>query len=211
MRIYKFEPKQVNNLLIRIAQGDEEAFGQLFNFYYPKPIQLALAFVPEIVAAQEVVSDLFYKILKNPKTLEHVKEFDNYIFLAVRNQSFTYLKKTKRLAIFDSIQQKEDYILPDYKNPENSLLSDELFSLVEKVVQELPPKRKVIFYMVKEEGKKYKEVSAILDISIKTVELQMSLALKVLRKSVKEYQESKDIKIRKLGRTDFLGVFFSFL
>ena len=207
----KLEPKQVKNLLVRIANGDEEAFGQLFNFYYPKLIQLALAFVPEIVAAQEVVSDLFYKILKNPKTLEHVKEFDNYIFLAVRNQSFTYLKKTKRLAIFDSIQQKEDYILPDYKNPENSLLSDELFQLVSKVVNDLPPKRKAIFQLVKEEGKKYKEVAEILGISIKTVELQMSLSLKLLRKSVKEYQESKDIKIRKLGRTDFLGVFFSFL
>ncbi|MCK5468309.1 MAG: RNA polymerase sigma-70 factor [Cyclobacteriaceae bacterium] len=205
------EPKQVKTLLVRIAQGDEEAFGLLFNFYYPKLIQLALAFVPGIVAAQEVVSDLFYKILKNPKTLEHVKEFDNYIFLAVKNQSFTYLKKNKHRAILDSIHQKEDYILPDYKNPENSLLSDELFRLVSKVVNDLPPKRKAIFQLVKEEGKKYKEVAEILGISIKTVELQMSLALKLLRKSVKEYQESKDIKIRKLGRTDFLGVFFSFL
>ena len=205
------EPKQVKNLLVKIARGDEEAFGQLFNFYYPKLIQLALAFVPGIVAAQEVVSDLFYKILKNPKTLEHVKEFDNYIFLAVKNQSYTYLRKNKHRAFFDSIEQKADYILPDIKNPENSLLSDELFQLVEKVVQELPPKRKAIFYLVKEEGKKYKEVAEILDISIKTVELQMSLALKLLRKSVKEYQESKDIKIRKLGRTDFLLLLFSFL
>ena len=205
------EQKQVKNLLVKIARGDEEAFGQLFNFYYPKLIQLALAFVPGIVAAQEVVSDLFYKILKNPKTLEHVKEFDNYIFLAVKNQSYTYLRKNKHRAFFDSIEQKADYILPDIKNPENSLLSDELFQLVEKVVQELPPKRKAIFYLVKEEGKKYKEVAEILDISIKTVELQMSLALKLLRKSVKEYQESKDIKIRKLGRTDFLLLLFSFL
>ena len=205
------ESKQVKTLLVRIAQGDEEAFGLLFNFYYPKLIQLALAFVPGIVAAQEVVSDLFYKILKNPKTLEHVKEFDNYIFLAVKNQSFTYLKKNKHRAILDSIHQKEDYILPDYKNPENSLLSDELFQLVSKVVNDLPPKRKAIFQLVKEEGKKYNEVAEILGISIKTVELQMSLALKLLRKSVKEYQESKDIKIRKMGRTDFLGLLFSLL
>ena len=211
MSVEKLEPKQVKTLLTKIALGDEDAFGLLFNFYYPKLIQLALAFVPGIVAAQEVVSDLFYKILKNPSTLEHVEEFDNYIFRAVKNQSFTYLKKNRRLAIFDSIDQKADYILPDLKNPENSLLSDELFRLVEKVVQELPPKRKAIFQLVKEEGKKYKEVAEILGISIKTVELQMSLALKLLRKSVKEYQESKDIKIRKLGRTDFLNTLFSIL
>ncbi len=204
-------PEQIKSLLLRISRKDEEAFKQLFNLYYPKLIQIAMAFVPGIVAAQEVVSDLFYKILKNPKTLENVKEFDNYIFLAVKNQSYTYLKKNKHQAILDSIHQKEDYILPDLKNPENSLLSDELFKLVEKVVQNLPPKRKAIFHMVKEEGRKYKEVAEILDISIKTVELQMSLALKLLRKSVKDYQASKDIKMRKIGRTDFFGILLSFL
>lgn len=206
-----FGPEKIRSFLERISRGDEEAFGQLLDFYYPKLIQIALAFVPGIVAAQEVVSDLFFKILKNPKTLANADNFDNYIFLAVKNQSYTYLRKNKHRVLLDSIQQKEDYILPDFNNPEDSLISNELFGLVEKVVQELPPKRKAVFQLVKEEGKKYKEVAEILDISIKTVELHMSLALKVLRKTVKEYQEGKDVKIRKLGRTDFLTLFFSFL
>ena len=202
------EAEQIKTLLLRISAGDEEAFKQLFNHYYPKLIQLALAFVPGIVAAQEVVSDLFYKILKNPIILKNVNDFDNYIFLAVKNQSYTYLKKNKNRLIFDSIDQKEDYIISNFKNPENSLISDELFQLVKKVVQKLPPKRKAVYQLIKEEGKKYKEVADILGISVKTVELQMSLALKVLRKSVREYQESKDIKIRRLGRTNFFSVIF---
>jgi RNA polymerase sigma-70 factor (family 1) len=193
------KPELIKDLLLKIAQGDEAAFGQLFKFYYPKLIQLALAFVPGIVAAQEVISDLFYKIIKNPKTLHNAHDFDNYIFMAVKNQSFTWLNKNKNRAIYESLSKEEDYILPDLINPENSLLSEELFRLVEKVIQELPPKRKAIYQLVKEEGKKYKEVAAILDISVKTVELQMSLALKVMRKSVKEYHESKDIRVRKLG------------
>lgn len=205
------EAEQIKTLLLRISAGDEEAFKQLFNHYYPKLIQLALAFVPGIIAAQEVVSDLFYKILKNPKILKNVNEFDNYIFLAVKNQSYTYIKKNKNRLIFDSIDQKKDYIISNFKNPENSLISDELFQLVKKVVQKLPPKRKAVYQLVKEEGKKYKEVADILDISVKTVELQMSLALKVLRKSVRGYQESKDIKIRRLGKTNFLALLFSFI
>lgn len=197
-------------LLSKVSQKDEEAFNQLFSIYYPKMIQIALAFVPGIVAAQEVVSDLFYKILKNPSTLLNVKKIDNYIFLAVKNQSYTYLKKNKQRAILESIHQKEDYILPDYKNPENSLISDEFFQLLAKVVHELPPKRKVIFQLIKEEGKKYKEVADILDISVKTVELQMSLALKLIRKTIKDYQESQDIKIKKIGRTYFFSILSSF-
>lgn len=206
------KPEEIKKLLVRISRKDEEAFNVLFNFYYPKLIQLALAFVPGIVAAQEVVSDLFYKILKNPKTLEKVNDFDNYIFLAVKNQSYSYLKKNKRRTIIDSIDQQNDYILPEFKNPENSLLSDELFQIVEKTVQELPPKRKAIFLLVKEEGKKYREVAEMLDVSIKTVELQMFHALKILRKAVKGYLESQDIKIKpinKLSQLDkFISIFF---
>lgn len=205
------KPEEIKSLLLRISEKDELAFEQLFNAYYPKLIQLALAFVPGIVAAQEVISDLFYKILKNPKKLQNVDDFENYIFISVKNQSFTYLNKNKHRALFDSIDQKEDYILPDRKNPENSLISDELFFLVNHVVQDLPPKRRIIFLMVKEDGKKYKEVAQILEISIKTVEIQMSLALKKIRKIVIDYQQSKDVKIKRIGRSDLLSTVFSFI
>jgi RNA polymerase sigma-70 factor (ECF subfamily) len=196
----------IRRLLLGIAEKDEESFSQLFSAYYPKLIQLALAFVPEIVAAQEIVSDVFYKILKSPKNLDRITDFDNYIFITVRNQSFTYLKKNKHKVFFDTIDQKADYLLHDHKNPEKSLLSDELFSLVDEAIHNLPPKRKVIFLLVKEEGKKYKEVAQILNISIKTVELQMSLALKKIRKIITDYQQFEDVKIKKIDGSNLLNL-----
>ncbi len=198
---------QIKRLLLRISDKDEDAFKELFIYYYPKLIQIALAFVPGIVSAQEVISDLFYKILKNPFLLEEVEDFDRYIFMAVRHQSYTYLKNNKHRVLFDSLNQKEDYILSDSRNPEDLCIYEELFHLVTNLVQQLPPKRKAIFMLVKEEGKKYKEVAEILDISVKTVELQMSLALKLLRKTVQDYLDSKDIKIRKLGGSNFFTWF----
>lgn len=182
--------EQVKELLIRIGQGDEGAFGRLFDFYYPKLIQLALAFVPGIVPAQELISDLFYKIIKNPQTLKNVKDFDNYIFIAIKNQSYTYQKKNKPTATLDSVEGKGDYIISDLRNPENSLITDELFRIVEQVVFDFPPKRKAVFLLVKEEGKKYNEVAEIMGISVKTVELHMSLALKTLKKSIRGYMNS---------------------
>lgn len=196
----------IRRLLLGIAEKDADAFSQLFNAYYPKLIQLALAFVPEIVAAQEIVSDVFYKILKNPKNLDRIADFDNYIFITVRNQSFTYLKKNKHKVFFDTNDQKADYLLHDHKNPEKSLLSDELFSLVDRAIHNLPPKRKVIFMLVKEEGEKYKEVARILNISVKTVELQMSIALKKIRKIITDYQQFKDVKIKKIVGSNLLNL-----
>lgn len=194
---------EIKTLLSRISQKDEETFSQFFKVYYPKLIQLALAFVPEIVSAQEIVSDVFYKILKNPKNLQKITDFDNYIYIVLRNQSFTYLKKNKHKTFFETIDQKEDYILHDQRNPENSLLSKELFLLVNSAIQDLPPKRKIIFLLIKEEGRKYKDVAKILNISIKTVELQMTLALKKIRKTVSDYQQSKDVKIKRIDGRNY--------
>ena len=200
---------EIRTLLLKISDKDEGSFSQFFKAYYPKLIQIALAFVPEIVAAQEIVSDVFYKILKSPKNLYKITNLDNYIFIAVRNQSFTYLKKNKHKVFFDSMDQKEDYMQFDHKNPENSLLSDELFLLVDRAIHDLPPKRKIIFLLIKEEGKKYKEVGQILNISVKTVELQMSLALKKIRKSITDYQQFKDVKIKRIDGSNLLGICIS--
>ena len=184
----------------KASSQDEEAFNALFNHFYPKMIQVALAFVQGIDAAQEVVSDVFFKLLKNPQVLERVNDIDNYLFLSVKNQSLTYLKSIRQNHRINSFDNTEDYLLTDLKNPEGSLMSDELFQLVNKTVQKLPPKRKAIYLLIKEEGKKYKEVAEIMGISVKTVELQMSYALRELRKTVKYYLESRDEKIRPIKK-----------
>jgi RNA polymerase sigma-70 factor (ECF subfamily) len=203
------EPNQIKSLLLRINEGDHAAFTAFFNHYYPRLVSIAMSFVPGVVSAQEVISDVFYKILRNPSVLLKVNDFDNYMYQAVRNQSYTYLKKNQRRNLHDTIDQKEDYLVQEIKNPENSMISDELFSLVSHAIQELPPKRKAIFMLVKEEGKKYREVAEILGVSVKTVELQMSNALKKLRAVVKEYQDSSDVKIRKINKSGLLNFFFS--
>jgi len=199
---------RTRKLIQRISEQDEEAFNELFNYYYPKLIQISLAFVPNINMAQEVVSDVFYKILKNPALLKKIDDFDNYTFLSIKNQSLTYLKKNKNKHLFNSIEHTDDYLLKDIKNPERSIISDELFQLVNDTVQKLPPKRKVIYQLVKEEGKKYKEVAEIMGISVKTVELQMCNALKELRKTISFYLESKDEKIKPIKKHKILNFLF---
>ena len=136
----------ISQLIRGIAEGDEQAFNKFFDLYYPKLIQIALGFAPGILAAQEIVSDVIYKILKKPKNLLKVYDFDNYIFVAVRNQSRSYLRKNRHFLKVDSLDSTDDFILPiQHRNHEDSLISDELYELVYDFIQQLPPKRKVIF------------------------------------------------------------------
>ncbi|NJN27221.1 MAG: RNA polymerase sigma-70 factor [Cyclobacteriaceae bacterium] len=190
---------EIKELLKKISQKDEKAFAVFFEWYYPRLVQIALAYVPGVVAAQEVVSDLFFKIIKNPKTIGLANDLDNYIFLAVKNQCLTYLKKNRHRQLSDHIDHKEDYIIVNQINPESSMISEELYSQIQLAVNSLPPKRKAVFLLVKEEGKKYREVAEILNISIKTVELHMSLATKKIKELVQYYQDSKDVKVINIG------------
>lgn len=191
----------IKQLIAGVALKDEKSFNQLFDLYYPKLIQIALTYVPGISAAQEIVSEVFYKILRNPQNLARVSDFNNYIFIAVRNQANSYLRKNRKFLNAESLDANEDYIFPTQNhNPEDSLISDELYELIYDFIQQLPPKRKIIFQLVKEERMKYREVAQLLEISIKTVEIQMSLALNKLRGIISDYQQSLDIKIKRIER-----------
>ena len=99
-------------------------------------------------------------------------------------------------------------------NPEKIFIDKELYAVVQEFVQGLPPRRRSIFMMVKEEGMKYQQVAELLEISVKTVELQMSLALKAVRQAVSDYKQSKDVKVTPINRAQmlmflFMLIFFS--
>ena len=191
--------------------GNKKVFREFFEWYYPKLIHFAAVFLPTIQASEEVVSDVFYKILKNPNLLDNIGDLDHYMFFAVRNQSFTWLKANKNQQIFESIDSRADYLVPSREDPEQVFIDRELYRLLRQTIDQLPPKRRTVFILVKEEGMKYKEVAELLDISLKTVEMQMSQALATIREAILHYLESRDIKVKHLPKSGFLSIFFTLL
>ena len=185
---------------------DKTAFRHFFNEYYPKLIHFASIFLPSIQASEEVVSDVFYKIIKNPGLLNDINDLGHYMFFAVRNQAFTWIKNNKKSQSFEPIEHREDYLVPDREDPEKVFIDKELYDLLRKAIDLLPPKRRTVFMLVKEEGMKYKAVAELLGISVKTVEMQMSQALATVRLEISHYLESHDMKIKRLPRTGFLTI-----
>jgi RNA polymerase sigma factor (sigma-70 family) len=62
-------------------------------------------------------------------------------------------------------------------NPENTLISAENIRIIQAIINDLPPRCKLIFRLIKEDGLKYREAADLLNVSVKTIETQMSLAL----------------------------------
>lgn len=94
---------------------------------------------------------------------------------------------------YDPLEKETAYDLLEQRDPYLQLLDDELQSRMEHVVNELPRKCQSVFRMIREDGLSYKEVSKIMDISVKTIDAQMAIAVKRIctELNIKRFQKTR--------------------
>lgn len=202
------DPIKLRYLLKKIGErNNERAFSEFFDHYHSRLIQLSLLFVPRFDQAEEVVAEVFLKLLRKKESLLKIQNFEGYLFKMVKHESIDYLKKNKKQdhgnILVDDIQ---DYLYTDQNDPEKNLINNDLGSLLRQVIEKLPPKRGLVFKMVKDDNMSYKEVGEVLEISERTVEVHLKLAIKDLRKALSSYyRENEDIK--PISKQRFLSIF----
>jgi RNA polymerase sigma-70 factor (ECF subfamily) len=178
-------PNDLAKLIHKIAIDDDSiAYKELFILYHQKLVTFSLSIIQSRELAEEVVSDVFLKIWLNRNTLSRIENFHLYIYVITKNTSLNYLLKYKREKNFslDNVTVELKSIQWD---PEQMLITAEMYRRILKAIHELPPKCRLIFKLVKEDGLKYKEVAELLSLSVKTVESQMAIALKKLAHSIR--------------------------
>ncbi len=161
-----------------------------FNKYYPKLIWFAMLYVKQHSAAEEIVSDVLLNLFNRLSKIAESQNLEGYIFIAVKNQSLKYLRKSNRITYLENFESDEDLMLTTPVNPELIYIENEFYQFIREAIESLPPKRKLVFRMVKEEGLRYQDVAELLDISIKTVETHMGLALRVIHQTIQDYNKS---------------------
>ncbi len=188
------DESEIKAIIHEIAHHDDQiAFRQFFNIYYHRLLNFAYYFLESSVAAEEVVSSVFISLWEKRKELTKIDRVEAYIFSSTKNKSFNYLRDNKRSIQLKDIDSEDDFLVPIFENPESKLLNEELKEKIIEIIEELPPKCKMIFTLIREDGMKYKEVAKLLDISIKTVEVQMGRALAKLKSSIKPYLHELDL------------------
>jgi len=173
-----------NELYLRLKEGDERAFKTLFQKYYSAMCHFAHQFLKDHEMAEETVQDMFVRIWEKRSTLNIETSVKHYFFRSIRNQCLNQIqhqkiKKQYASRIMESSHQEID--------PDQYYMEVNLLQRIEKSIDSLPAKRQEIFRLSREQGLKYKEIAEELNISIKTVEAQMGLALKHLRDELKEF------------------------
>ncbi|MBX3256284.1 MAG: RNA polymerase sigma-70 factor [Chitinophagaceae bacterium] len=165
------------------VDNDQQAYNDLFVLFYQSLRQFAFSFLKSKQLAEEVVSDVFIKIWQKRSSLHTIGNLKLYLFTSTRNVALNYIKKQKGLNNLPA----EDYwveLNSIYFDPEQMMITAEMIARVHEAVQSLPSRCRLIFKLVKEEGLKYREVAELLNLSVKTVENQMTLALKKIGSAI---------------------------
>lgn len=158
------------------------AFEQIFHTYYSPLCNYATKILHNDEVAEEVVQDLFVQLLEKG-TLNTVEHIDRFLLRSTKFKCIDFLRKQQKLQLIPYEQQMESE--PATENDLNS--EEEMEALFHYFVAKLPEKTREIFLLIRKSGMSYKEVAEELEISVKTVENQMSRALRKMRGILKDY------------------------
>ena len=168
----------------RIAvYDDDRAYKELFFLFYKALTQFAFSFVKSREMSEEVVSDVFINIWKGRKHLEEIDNLRTYLYISTKNISLKYLlKQHKRVAI--AIDALDIELESKEIHPEQIMITAEMANKITEAVNQLPPRCKLVYKFIKEDGLRYKEVATILNISVKTIDNQLAIALKKISTAI---------------------------
>lgn len=172
-------------LIVRLKDGDQTAFELLFHFYYPGLVVYTSQFTADRNDAEEIVQDFFVRFWQKHQQIIPTDSFKNYFFLSVKNSSLNYLKHKKIEAKY--LRELSDLSNQHLVYDPDLYLSTELQEKIKKSINLLPERCREIFMMSRIQGMKNDEIAKELELSKRTIETQISNALKVLRVELKDY------------------------
>lgn len=160
---------------------DKHSFELLFRKFFPALMTFAGRFLHDEDDAREVVHNVFINLWEKRESLDTATSLKSYLFKSVHNRSLNVIRDRKKISGNE---------IPDVAgdiNVEAQMDAMELEDRINDVIQDLPEKCREVFELSRFEGLKYIEIADKLGISVKTVENQMSKALKVLREKLADY------------------------
>lgn len=170
-------------IIQRIKQGDQSAFDSLFRKYYKYLVVTAYHYLKDDNRAKDMAQEIFCDIWQRRKEIK----IDNpkaFLRRAVVNKCLSTIRKNSRI---DYSDESTSFDIKSRKYVDEEVSYNEVNQLLQKVVESLPDRCKEIFKLSRFEQLSHKEIAARLDISVKTIENQMTKALKIIRKELKEY------------------------
>ena len=178
----------LDNILSALAKDQESSLEQLYDFFYPRLYEFSKSFLKQEQDIDDILQEVFIRIWLNRKKIKDPATFDSYIFTITRNLLLNKLRsRLNNQKLKEEIRKLS--IAKEFENLD-LVQYQELKSRVEELINQLPERQKEVFVLSRTEGMSHKEIAAKMEITTKTVEYHISLAIKFL----KEKLNGHDIK-----------------
>lgn len=156
-------------------------FLEIYRAFYGKVFTFVLSLVKSKANAQDITQNIFMKLWKNRKKLQHIKSMDDYLFILSKNACMDYFRKASRKKETSTDVFDEFLLSRIVSSPEKRIDAISDIEELRHVIDSLPSKRRDIFIMSRFDGLSNDEIASILGVSKKTVENQISLATKKIK------------------------------
>ncbi len=179
--------ENTNAKIISLQQTlDAKTFEQIFKTHFNSLCLFSRKYIHDTDVCKEIVHNVFVNIWEKRSTIDLGKNVKSYLFAAVYSRCMNYIRDQKK---FDGNASEHIEVLNkvDDHDIEEKMAETELENRINGAIQTLPEKCREVFQLNRIEGLKYREIAEKLGISIKTVENQVSKALKVLRENLSDY------------------------
>lgn len=180
--------EHIARLAVRINQSDRKAFDELFRLLYPGLIRFAQSYTRDNASAYDVVQDVFVNLWQRRKQIDDQQSLRSYIYTSVKNRSLNVIRKDSALT-FDTDLTHE------YHSEQNTNLTEEssqndLSELFNEWISQLPDRQREAFELSRYDGLDHNEIAEVMNVSPKTVNNHIVLALQTLKGQYQQYKEN---------------------
>lgn len=166
----------------RMEKEELKDFEGLFRDYFQPLCAYAFKYTKDFDSAKEIVHTVFVKVWEKRTGIDKDQNIRSYLYTSVYNRCLNHIRDSRKTVEFDDYH-KETIGQDDPANLE----AQELQAKIEAAIQSLPDRCREVFILSRYEELKYAKIAERLEISVKTVEVQISKALKLLREHLADF------------------------
>src|SRR5688500_11470338 len=170
------------DILRALSKGSSAAFQYVFNDCYESLCQYAFTILKDMDEGEDIVQGIFIKLWEKRENLDIRNNIRSYLYKAVYNKCMNQLehRAIKLQYQYYGMRPQSSQV----QQPE--VFPEELEENIKNAIQKLPPQCRIIFMMSRYDELRYSEIAQKLNISVNTIENQISKALKILRSELKD-------------------------
>jgi RNA polymerase sigma-70 factor (ECF subfamily) len=178
------------DILQQIIAGDKPSFERVYSYYFPRLNYFAKQYLHDTEASKNIVQDVFAELWDRRQTFNTDSNLQAWLFTVTKNKSIKVICQLKSRHNYDNYLKKRQLEI-NYKSLDqfdtSNLVFEELQIHITAALDKLTPACRKVFEMSRFEDKKNREIAEALNLSIKTVETQISKALRSLKAELKDY------------------------